>query len=133
MTPRCGKPLAIYETSGTAVPDKYEMTGQVIRQARLALDMSQAQVAALVGVSGRSVVGDWETGRKYPSKGAAVLEEVLGIRLGGPVCGRPEGHARGCRSRAAVARNYAADVERIAEARREQGWRYGRPAERRAA
>lgn len=133
LSPRCGKPLAIYETAGAAVPDKYNGTGQAIRQARQDRGLSQGQLAAAIGVANRKVVGDWETGRRYPRKGTAALERVLGIRLGGPVCCLPEGHPPGCRSQAAVARKYAADVERIAEARRVLGWRYGRPARTEAA
>ena len=44
-----------------------------------------------------------------------------------PACGRPEGHHGPCRSAAAVARYYAADMARIAEIRRVRGRNYGRP------
>ena len=48
-----------------------------------------------------------------------------------PTCARPEGHSGMCWSAAFLARRYAADVARIAEARRAR--RYGRPRLRRAA
>jgi hypothetical protein len=71
-------------------------------------------------VSSRNVIADWEASRKYPRKGAAVLEEVLGITLGGPRCGRPEGHNGPCRPVEAVARYRRADMERQRRASRER-------------
>src|SRR6516225_7540604 len=41
-------------------------------------------------------------------------EAANGPMLDDPACGRPEGHPGPCRSRAAVTREYAADVTRLA-------------------
>jgi transcriptional regulator with XRE-family HTH domain len=120
--PRCGKLMTAYETPGAAVPDKYAY-GPVIRRARLAAGMTQQQLAGKIGVASRNVVAAWENGRAWPRK-ASVLEEVLGVRLGGPVCGLPEGHAGPCRSQRALAGYYRQAARRVAAARA-RGRRYG--------
>lgn len=118
LSPRCGKPLTIYEVSGTVIPDKYDGFGRVIREARERRGMSRTQLAEAVGGRGRKLIADWENERFYPRKGLAVLEEVLGVSLGGPACARPAGHNGRCRSAAAVER-----------AARSAGW----PLDRKAA
>ena len=105
MTPRCDRPVTPRETPGNPAPGIYAEAGLVIRQARKALGMTQAEVADVLGAYGYLIVCRWESGLAYPMGGGAVrLERLLGIRLPGPRCGRPEGHRGWCRSAAAVTR-----------------------------
>ena len=105
MSPRCGRPVAPRETPGNPMPGVYDEAGQVILRARTALGMTQAEVAEALGAYGYLIVCRWEKGLAYPMGDSAVrLERLLGIRLPGPRCGRPEGHRGYCRSAAAVVR-----------------------------
>lgn len=119
LAPRCGKPITPYERR-TAIPDKYATgLGDAIRQARHRLGWTQEQLAAELGISGRyarNAISAWENDRRYPQKAAARLEEILGIKLGGPVCGRRAGHGGFCVSQAAWRRRLGADVRRKAAA-----------------
>lgn len=54
--------------------------GTKIRRARERLHMSQAELAAEVGVS-RSTVNAWERDRAYPQNRIGALEQVLGLSL----------------------------------------------------
>lgn len=56
--------------------------GARIRRARKLLRMTQQELADKVGVS-RTTVDAWENGRSYPKRHDVVLEEALGISLGG--------------------------------------------------
>jgi len=47
---------------------------------RQALDMSQEELARLVGVS-RDTVSNWETGKHFPKRYLGKIEAVLGIDL----------------------------------------------------
>lgn len=121
LSARCGAPVVPYERS-RAFPDRYAGLGRLIRQARAELGLTQAQLAAEVGVYHAQAVSKWELEQHFPAAAAADLERVLGIRLPGPRCGRPENHGGRCRSAAAVVRYYKQDAQR-------RGW----PAARRAA
>jgi transcriptional regulator with XRE-family HTH domain len=102
LTPRCGLPVTPYERPGAPVPDKYAGgVADAIRQARLARGMTQQALASALGIPRRETVANWEAGLRYPEQGNAIaLRQVLGITLGGPVCGRPGGHNGPCRSEA---------------------------------
>lgn len=106
LSPRCGKPVIPYEMPGRPTAGEYCGYGPLIRSAREASGMTPAQLAAAVGLRSARVVIAWELEWSYPGRSAVALERVLGIRLPGPRCGRPEGHnpATRCRSAAAVAR-----------------------------
>jgi transcriptional regulator with XRE-family HTH domain len=113
LRPRCGGPVVPYERS-RAFPDRYAGLGRLIRQARTELGLTQAQLAAKVGVYHAQAVSKWELEQHFPAAAAADLERVLGIRLPGPRCGRPENHAGVCRSEEAVTRY----LEQAAQQRR---------------
>jgi ribosome-binding protein aMBF1 (putative translation factor) len=100
-----------YERS-RAFPDRFAGLGRLIRDARRRRGLTQAQLAARVGVYHAQAVSKWELEQAYPAKAAAALEQVLGIRLPGPRCGRPQGHGGRCRSAAAVVRYYKQDADR---------------------
>jgi transcriptional regulator with XRE-family HTH domain len=57
--------------------------GNRIRRARERKGMTQAQLAALVGVGMRSI-GNWERGETAPQNRLAKLEEVLEVDLSSP-------------------------------------------------
>ncbi len=57
--------------------------GQRIMRRRQALDMSQEELARLVGVS-RYTVSNWEIGKHFPKRYLGKLEAVLGISLEPP-------------------------------------------------
>ena len=84
---------------------------------------SSIAASGLGAVTGRTPLASPRCG-----KAMTRYEAVNGPMLEDPVCGRPEGHQGRCRSEAALARKYAADVARIGAVRREYGWRYGRSA-----
>jgi transcriptional regulator with XRE-family HTH domain len=54
--------------------------GARIRRARERAQLSQEELAALVGASSRAV-GDWENNRRKPRNRLGALEEVLGVSL----------------------------------------------------
>ena len=102
--PRCDRPVSPYEAPGRPTSGKYGGYGPLIRAAREKLGLSPAQLAAAVGVKSAQAVIWWELEWSRPGRFAAALEQLLGIRLPGPRCGRPEGHPSWCRSEAAVVR-----------------------------
>lgn len=54
------------------------ITGEEIVAARQRAGLTQAQLAALVGVAPRSI-GNWERGEAPPTKNVARLRDVLGL------------------------------------------------------
>lgn len=63
-----------------------DQLGDRIRSARERAGLTQAELAAKVGVA-RETVGNWETGVSSPRNKLAKLHEVLGERLDGNVGG----------------------------------------------
>lgn len=92
----CDKPMYANETRGRTVIGKYDVTPCLIRDARRAAGLTQQKLAAVVGVKPETV-STWERGIAYPSKGAALVEQILGIRLPGPRCVKQAGHKMPCR------------------------------------
>jgi transcriptional regulator with XRE-family HTH domain len=67
--------------------------GRNIHSRRKALDLSQAQLAALVGVESVATISMWESGQRTPRDDHKIkLAEVLGsdVRMLFPLVRRPE-------------------------------------------
>ena len=67
-----------------ALTDGRDPVGIRIARRRHQLHLTQADLAGRLGVA-RSTVADWERSDTLPIKHFGLVEEILGIRLTGPV------------------------------------------------
>lgn len=61
-----------------------ESTGILIQRARQRKQMTQAQMAKVLGVD-RSAVSNWERGEHFPARYAGAIEALLDITIPAPV------------------------------------------------